>query len=55
MERGGQVQQRAMDLLLRAFFDVPEFREYLGCRGGAVASSWPVPETPIAAEVVASK
>jgi putative zinc finger/helix-turn-helix YgiT family protein len=28
-ETGGQIQQRAMDLLLRAFFDVPELREYL--------------------------
>ena len=30
-ETGGQIQQHAMDLLLRAFFDLPEFREYLGC------------------------
>ncbi len=29
-ETGGQLQQRAMDLLLRAFFDVPELRAYLG-------------------------
>jgi putative zinc finger/helix-turn-helix YgiT family protein len=31
-ETGAQIQQRAMDKLLRAFFDVPEFREYLGLR-----------------------
>jgi putative zinc finger/helix-turn-helix YgiT family protein len=29
-ETGAQVQQRAMDKLLRAFFDLPEFRRYLG-------------------------
>ncbi len=31
-EKGGQIQQRAMDLLLRAFFDLPSFRHYLGMR-----------------------
>jgi putative zinc finger/helix-turn-helix YgiT family protein len=29
-ETGIQIQQRAMDKLLRAFFDLPEFRRYLG-------------------------
>ena len=29
-ETGGQIQQRALDHLLRAFFDVPEFRAYAG-------------------------
>src|SRR5271170_1729961 len=28
-ERGGQIQQRSMDLLLRAFFDLPQLRQYL--------------------------
>jgi len=31
-ETGGQIQQRAMDRLLRLFFDVPECRAYLGWR-----------------------
>jgi HTH-type transcriptional regulator/antitoxin MqsA len=30
-ETGGQIQQRAMDTLLRLFFDVPEVRARLGC------------------------
>lgn len=29
-ETGGQIQQRAMDQLLRLFFDVPEVRRHLG-------------------------
>ena len=29
-ETGAQVQQRAMDRLLRGFFEVPELRSYLG-------------------------
>jgi putative zinc finger/helix-turn-helix YgiT family protein len=29
-ETGGQIQQRAMDKLLRVFFDLPEVRAYLG-------------------------
>jgi putative zinc finger/helix-turn-helix YgiT family protein len=29
-ETGGQIQQRAMDLLLRLFFGVPEVRSFLG-------------------------
>ncbi len=29
-ETGSQIQQRAMDKLLRGFFDVPEFRRYVG-------------------------
>jgi putative zinc finger/helix-turn-helix YgiT family protein len=32
-ETGGQIQQRAMDKLLRAFFDVPQLRKYLGFSG----------------------
>jgi len=28
-ETGSQIQQRSMDLLLRAFFDLPELRQYL--------------------------
>jgi putative zinc finger/helix-turn-helix YgiT family protein len=28
-ETGGQIQQRAMNVLLRAFFEVPELREHL--------------------------
>lgn len=31
-ESGGQIQQRAMDRLLRLVFDVPECRSYLGWR-----------------------
>jgi putative zinc finger/helix-turn-helix YgiT family protein len=31
-ERGGQIQQRAMDLLLRLFFDEPQVRYRLGFR-----------------------
>ena len=30
-ETGGQIQERVMDLLLRGFFEVPEFRKYLQC------------------------
>jgi putative zinc finger/helix-turn-helix YgiT family protein len=30
-ETGGQIQQRAMDTLLRLFFDLPEVRARLGC------------------------
>ncbi len=40
-EGGGQIQQRAMDLLLRAYFDLGPFREYAG------------QPTPAAAEVAA--
>ena len=29
-ETGGQIQQRSMDLLLRAFSDIPALRQYLG-------------------------
>jgi hypothetical protein len=29
-ETGAQIQQRAMDKLLRGFFEVPAFRQYLG-------------------------
>jgi putative zinc finger/helix-turn-helix YgiT family protein len=29
-EKGGQIQQRAMDTLLRIFFNVPQARAYLG-------------------------
>ena len=29
-ETGAQIQQRAMDLLLRLFFDIPEVRRQLG-------------------------
>ena len=29
-ESGGQIQKKSMDLMLRAFFDVPEFRHYVG-------------------------
>ncbi len=36
-ETGTQIQQRAMDLLLRAYFDVPEFREYLNVFHGRSA------------------
>lgn len=32
-ETGGQIQQRAMDLLLRLFFEVPEVRRWLGAGG----------------------
>ncbi len=40
-ETGGQIQQRAMDLLLRGFFDVPELRRYY-----AALSGLPVPRQP---------
>jgi putative zinc finger/helix-turn-helix YgiT family protein len=36
-ETGGQIQQRAMDTLLRLFFDLPEVRAHLGCPGVEVA------------------
>ena len=54
-ETGGQIQQRAMDLLLRAFFQVPEFCRFLGCAGEAMAPSWPIAEARMTAESVASR
>jgi transcriptional regulator with XRE-family HTH domain len=36
-ERGGQIQQRAMDLLLRAFFSVPQMQQFLGFSGSSDA------------------
>jgi DNA-binding transcriptional regulator YiaG len=40
-ESGAQIQQRCMDLSLRAFFDVEEFRDYVGAsdqqRGASIA------------------
>lgn len=33
-ETGGQIQQRAMDLLLRLFFDLPQVRLWLGAPRG---------------------
>ena len=54
-ETGGQIQQRAMDLLLRAFFQVPEFRRFLGCAGEASAPPWPIAEARMMAEVVPAK
>jgi putative zinc finger/helix-turn-helix YgiT family protein len=33
-ETGGQIQQRVMDDLIRAFFDLPELRDYLRERRG---------------------
>jgi putative zinc finger/helix-turn-helix YgiT family protein len=41
-ETGAQVQQRAMDKLLRGFFEVPEFRHYLGFQEPAPADAAPV-------------
>lgn len=38
-ETGAQIQQRAMDKLLRAFFHVPELRQYLGVREATTAPS----------------
>jgi putative zinc finger/helix-turn-helix YgiT family protein len=38
-ETGGQIQQRAMDLLLRLYFDVPEVREHLKQSQGAPSSA----------------
>lgn len=36
-ETGGQLQQRAMDLLLRLFFDLPQVRMWLGVQGGQMS------------------
>jgi len=41
-EKGGQIQQRSMDLLLRLFFDVPEVRHYFGVKQD-VKSPLPIP------------
>jgi putative zinc finger/helix-turn-helix YgiT family protein len=38
-ETGGQIQQRAMDLLLRMFFDVPQVRHWLGHPGTPLIST----------------
>jgi putative zinc finger/helix-turn-helix YgiT family protein len=40
-ETGGQIQQRAMDLLLRGFFEVPEVRRYYGLLAGSTTSGAP--------------
>ena len=39
-ETGGQIQQRAMDKLLRLFFDVQQAREYLIAGGSGVSTAW---------------
>jgi len=45
-ETGGQIQQRAMNDFMRAFFDVPELRTYLALiRGCAPVPCTPAPET----------
>jgi putative zinc finger/helix-turn-helix YgiT family protein len=48
-ESGGQIQQRAMNRLLCAFFDVPQLRQYLSVSGanGSLAgeSPWPSDES----------
>ena len=36
-ETGGQLQQRAMDLLLRLFFDLHQVRMWLGVQGGQMS------------------
>ena len=41
-ERGGQIPQRHSDLILRAFFDVPAFRDYLEQRLAAQQEYVPV-------------
>jgi len=38
-ESGAQIQQRCMDLSLRAFFDVEEFRKYVGASAHAGGAS----------------
>jgi putative zinc finger/helix-turn-helix YgiT family protein len=38
-ETGNQIQQRAMDLLLRLFFDLSEVRSYLARRSESVTSA----------------
>jgi putative zinc finger/helix-turn-helix YgiT family protein len=43
-EAGGQIQQRAMDTLLRLFFDVPQARAYLG---GAGINQTPVTQAAV--------
>jgi DNA-binding transcriptional regulator YiaG len=42
-ENGGQIQQRAMDLLLRLYFDIPQVREHLakGFFSDTIVSSEP--------------
>lgn len=40
-ETGGQIQQRAMDLLLRAFFDLPALRSYILAADVSVAGPDP--------------
>jgi putative zinc finger/helix-turn-helix YgiT family protein len=37
-ETGGQIQERAMDLLLRGFFEVPEVRRYYAALAGLTTS-----------------
>ena len=43
-ETGGQIQQRAMDLLMRLYFDIPQVREHLatGCSSETFVSPGPV-------------
>jgi putative zinc finger/helix-turn-helix YgiT family protein len=38
-EKGAQIQQRSMDLLLRLFFDLPEVRRYFGIKPDAKSAA----------------
>ena len=48
-ETGGQIQQRAMDLLLRGFFHVPEVRRYYASVAG-LSTPNTVTNTPMAVQ-----
>jgi putative zinc finger/helix-turn-helix YgiT family protein len=42
-ETGAQIQQRAMDLLLRAFFEVPQLRQYCADLAGVTQATQGLP------------
>jgi DNA-binding transcriptional regulator YiaG len=48
-ETGGQIQQRAMDLLMRLYFDIPQVRDHLA---KGISSEAFVSSGPLAAETV---
>jgi DNA-binding transcriptional regulator YiaG len=52
-ETGGQIQQRAMDLLMRLYFDIPQVREHLakGCPSETFVSPGPVSSKAIEKQV----